>query len=490
MNEQAIPATRINVIDRPGLPNGWAILAMMVIFTQATALLMNQPAAYWLNRVYTSTSLPFGFLLAGGPLLYLGFEILYLAIVGLLLRRLNASAGFFLAAALILIHSFALYEMTQCGFYPLYKSHSRATCYAYQYLPLVVITIVFILMLIVARLPRGLVHWGKRILIFFAVLWTFFMGLGVFRAAFPPHSPWKALAPAHSPGPRTMAAIAYDSQRQRAVLFGGFSHWDGKQWVYDNSTWEWDGKDWEKVETPMAPSGRVLHAMAYDEAHAKVILYGGQNAGGNLADLWEWDGVTWHRLCPVCNPAARSSHKMIYDSGRQQIILYGGGDGKTIFAEGWTWDGQSWSYFQFESSAPALYNAPLIYDRRRERAISFMGTEWSGTWIWQASTWRKLDLSIQPPVRDEAVLVYDPLQDHSVLFGGIRNENFLFNDTWIFDGENWRKLNTPSAPPQRNRAVAFYDPVRHSVILYGGEQSGYSIHSDMWELVLPGENEP
>jgi len=490
MNEQSIPAPRLNVFGRPGLPNGFAVLVMMVIFTQATALLMNQPAAYWLNREYTLTGLPFGSLLAGGPLLYLGFEILYLAIVGLLLRRLNASAGFFLAVALVPIHSFALFKTTVCGFYPLFKSHGTAACYAYQYVPLVIITIVFILTLLVERLPDRLVHWGKRILISLAVLWIFLMGLGVFRATFPPLSPWKALAPEHSPGPRTMAAIAYDSQRQRAVLFGGISLWDGKQWVYDNSTWEWDGKDWEKIKTPLAPTGRILHAMAYDEAHAKIILYGGQNANGSLADLWEWDGLTWHRLCPVCNPAARFSHKMIFDTGRQQIILYGGGDEKTGFAEGWTWDGQSWSYLQIDSSAPAVYNAPLIYDRRREWAVSFMGREWGGTWIWEASTWRKLDPSIQPPVRDEAALVYDPVQDHSVLFGGIRNDNFLFNDTWIFDGENWRKLNTPSAPPQRNKAVAFYDPVRHSVILYGGEQPGSSIHSDMWELVLPGDNEP
>jgi hypothetical protein len=70
------------------------------------------------------------------------------------------------------------------------------------------------------------------------------------------------------------------------------TNWNEKEWVYDTSTWEWDGKDWKEIKTSVAPAGRILHAMAYDEKLGKVILYGGQNSSGNLADLWEWDGTT------------------------------------------------------------------------------------------------------------------------------------------------------------------------------------------------------
>jgi len=444
---------------------------------------MNQPAAYWLNRQYASMVLPFSFLLHNGPVAFLAIAGLYLVIAGLLLRNLRAQAGLFLAAIFGLMHSIALLQTTVCGFSTLYESHSAWGCHTYRFAPIILFFVLFTLMLLAEHLPEQWIHLSKKILIPLIGVWVLLMAYGIFRAAFPLASPWEALAPAHSPGPRSMAAIAYDTKRQRAVLFGGVTRWDGKQWVYDNSTWEWDGQDWQQMKTPLAPPGRILHAMAYDEKTGSVILYGGQNSSGNLADLWKWDGVTWHRLCPVCNPAARFGHKMIFDVGRQEIVVYGGQDGKIEFNQAWTWNGEKWDYFQFENTAPAAYNDPMVYDQDSERIISFMGSEWGGTWIWEASQWQKLHASIGPPTRSEATLAYDPINDYTVLFGGLNNSEMMFNDTWMLQGEKWLKLNTSSAPPERHRALSFYDPVRQSVILYGGEIMG-SIYSDMWELNL------
>jgi hypothetical protein len=410
--------------------------------------------------------------------------ILYGATIGWLLSRLNIRLGFPLAAVLLFIHALGLSKVTTCGFRPLYPSHSATGCYAYNYILFILPVAVFVLILLGARLPERFGRWSRRLFIPFAVIWMLLMVYGVFRAAFPPVSPWTPLAPVHSPGPRTMAAIAYDTKRQRAVLFGGITVWNGDTFVYDSSTWEWDGTDWKQIDTPVAPAGRVLHAMAYDEQRGRVVLYGGENDSGNLGDLWEWDGVTWHRLCPVCNPAARFAHRMIYDPERQEIKIYGGQDGEKSFTEGWTWNGQSWTYFQFEETTPGLYYSPLIYDNANKRVVTFMGGRWGGTWIWEGNNWLKLELTAQPPIRDESVLVHDPVEKYSVLFGGTTGYKFLFDDTWIFDGKRWSRVNTPVAPGARYRAVAFYDPVRRSVIIYGGERLG-SNYSDMWEFKLP-----
>jgi len=481
--------TLFGLFEGPGKPTGLAGMVMIIIFTHAAALLMNQPAAFWLNPQSTTIHLPFEFLLHQGPVLYLAVVIAYMVLAGLLLRRLNISAAIVLAGALVLMHSLALFRTTACGFYPLFESHSGTACFAYRYVPLLLISIVFALILLVERLPERLVYWGGKILVPFAVLWIGLMGYGMVRAAFPPNSPWKPLAPAHSPGPRTVAAIAYDSKRQRAVLFGGITGRDNDGWVYDNSTWEWDGKDWHQIQTAVAPAGRERHGMAYDEQLGKVILYGGKNASGNLADLWEWDGISWHRLCPVCNPAARFSHQMIFDTKRQSIVIYGGQDGEVGFAEAWTWSGGSWNGFRFGSAAPAIYTAPLIYDSGREQVVSFIGAEWGGTWIWKDDLWSKLDPIGQPPLREDPVFVYDPVRDHSILFGGRKNDEALFDDTWVFNGETWIQLGMPGSPPQRSKAIAFYDPTRQSVILFGGEGRG-TIYSDMWELTLPEGNQP
>jgi hypothetical protein len=488
MNGQPNPSARIPLFSQPVLPRGLAVLITLLVFTHLSTLLMNQPASYWLDAHYARTELPFSFLLAGGAWIYLGISSLYLIGIGLLLGRLNSAAGLFLGAALALPHSLGLYRTIQCGFQPIYQAHSAFGCSAHRETSIILFFLLFALFLLADRLPQGWLAWIRRIAIPLAVLWVLLMGYGVLRAALPPSSPWRPLAPKHNPGPRTMAAIAYDSQRQRAVLFGGITRWDGKAWVYDNSTWEWDGQDWQQIFPPVSPTGRARHAMAYDEGRGRVVLYGGDNASGTLADLWEWDGTTWHRMCPVCNPAARLGHKLLFNHELQQIVVYGGQDGGTGFAEAWTWDGEAWNYFPFESSAPAVYNAPMIHDPAADRTISFMGGDWGGTWIWEASTWRKLAPAFQPPLRDQAILVYDPLHDHSVLFGGVNDSATLFSDTWILTGETWEQLDVPG-PSQRHRTAAFYDPVRRSIILYGGESKG-SIYADMWELVLPGGNQP
>lgn len=489
MIEQSIPPIQEERPEKLHHPKMLATLVLFLIFSHLSALLMNQPAAYWLNAQYAYYEMPFSFLLIGGPWLFLGIAVLYLTVVSFLLRRLHGAASLVLTAALTMSHSLALYWTLSCGFHGLYEAHRAIACYSFRFVPWIVFNVIFVLILLIKHLPERLTYWGKRIGIPIAALWVLLMGYGIFQAAFPTSSAWKPIAPAHTPGPRTMTAIAYDSDRQRAVLFGGITGWDGNEWVYDNSTWEWDGQDWYEIESPVAPTGRSLHAMAYDEQRKKVILYGGEKASGALSDLWEWDGTTWHQLCPVCNPAARMGHKMFYDERLQQIVVYGGWNKDIGFPEAWTWDGKTWTYFSFESSAPATYNAPMIYDTHNERAVSFMGNTWGGTWIWKDSIWRTLDSGLQPPMRDEATLVYNPETDQIVLAGGINNSDTLYNDTWILDGETWEKLDLPSSPPQRHLAAAFYDPIRHSIILYGGEIMG-SIYNDMWELTLPEGNQP
>ena len=67
---------------------------------------------------------------------------------------------------------------------------------------------------------------------------------------------------------RTYAAMAYDSARDRLVLFGGSGL---------NDTWEFDGNGWTNV-TPANgnPEGRWRHGMAYDASRRRVVMFGGE----------------------------------------------------------------------------------------------------------------------------------------------------------------------------------------------------------------------
>jgi hypothetical protein len=44
----------------------------------------------------------------------------------------------------------------------------------------------------------------------------------------------------------------------------------------------------------VGPAGRVFPAMTFDASRERVVLFGGQVAGGaNTADTWSWDGTDW-----------------------------------------------------------------------------------------------------------------------------------------------------------------------------------------------------
>jgi hypothetical protein len=81
--------------------------------------------------------------------------------------------------------------------------------------------------------------------------------------------------------------MAYDAAHAQVVLFGG---WDAHRFLGD--TWTWDGSDWTQRTPVHSPSVRRAHAMAYDAAHARVVLFGGYG-DGFLNDAWAWDDTDW-----------------------------------------------------------------------------------------------------------------------------------------------------------------------------------------------------
>jgi ribosomal protein L37E len=120
--------------------------------------------------------------------------------------------------------------------------------------------------------------------------------------------------------------MAFDDREGEMVLFGGTdSSYLG--WVSFEDTWLWDGSVWRPARfTGTPPSGRCYHAMAYDRARERVVLYGGQSyweagwmcppCGFPYAarDTYEWDGARWKEVVPagVEAPTTLVSHAMAY----------------------------------------------------------------------------------------------------------------------------------------------------------------------------------
>jgi hypothetical protein len=128
------------------------------------------------------------------------------------------------------------------------------------------------------------------------------------------------------PGARWDHALAYDSLRKVVVLFfGALAGAD-----YKSNIWEWDGAagTWaERIPTSGAPSGRNCPAMAYDEKAARTVLVGGLSGIGRTMDeVWEWDGdsSTWTNLGSAAPMPSRNYHAMAFDAARGKAMVFGG----------------------------------------------------------------------------------------------------------------------------------------------------------------------
>src|SRR5439155_1602023 len=127
-----------------------------------------------------------------------------------------------------------------------------------------------------------------------------------------------------APMRRQGSGMAYDSHADRVVLFGGYNEagsFSDDTWTYDFNT-----NTWANMEPAAGPLARRLPAMAYDSDSDRVILFGGYGWGGNYDDTWAYDFNTnnWPNLNPVSKLPTRLYHAMAYDSQSDRVILVGG----------------------------------------------------------------------------------------------------------------------------------------------------------------------
>ncbi|MBL8895998.1 MAG: hypothetical protein JNM84_00140 [Planctomycetes bacterium] len=288
-------------------------------------------------------------------------------------------------------------------------------------------------------------------------------------------STWSQHLPATSPTPRISQALAFDSARGRALLFGGLA---GGNALAD--AWEWDGTNWSAV-SPTGVPARFSAALAYDTRRSRLLLFSGSSTTTyeTFGDLWQSTG-TWSRIHGALAPGPRHSASVVYDSNRGRLIVHGG-SGTGTYDDLWELDGVSWNEIARAVRPSARARAAMVFDTRRNRAVLF-GGELPGpsneTWEWTGTTWIRALTSRSPLARFDHAMAYDEARGTTVLFGGIGTS--VLGDTWTFDGVNWTQRTTPVAPSVRaNHALAF-DAHRGEVVLFGGGGQGGQLLSDTW----------
>jgi photosystem II stability/assembly factor-like uncharacterized protein len=282
---------------------------------------------------------------------------------------------------------------------------------------------------------------------------------------------WKLVAPTTSPPAIGAHAMAYDSARQRTVLYGGL----GMPRIYSD-TWEYDGKTWTKMKPRTIPAFAFGHSMAYDSVRRRTVMVGRFN--GSM-ETFDWDGVNWTQIKTKNAPAARTGQLMVYDSVRQRVVLYGGQANVTHFKDTWEFDGTNWKSIKTLTNPGYRARFGMAYDSNRRRTVVFGGNyqPWD-TWEWDGVQWTRIRRTKAPWARVLHAMAYDSARQRVLLFGG--NHAVLANDLWEWDGNTWTELKPKTVPQSHANHAMVYDSVRQRLVVFGGTDANGNL-SDTWE---------
>lgn len=289
------------------------------------------------------------------------------------------------------------------------------------------------------------------------------------------------------PPARSDHAIVFDTTRNELMTFGGIdttSELSRDTWVIADGD-----RAWTERKPAVSPTGRWGIAMAFDSARAEAVLFGGSTGALPSDETWTWSGAAWTQRAPASAPSSRRFHAMVFDAARSEVVLFGG-VGFAIEAgtlnnfdldDTWAWNGAAWALKPTAVAPSKRHNHAMAFDTVRQEVVLFGGavgvigpeTRLQDTWIWNGSVWAQRTPASRPSSRSLHSLTFDPVRNETVLFGGRSGtNNSAMNDTWGWNGTSWtqRKAHNPlsAAPPPLVAHAAGFDPVRGRVVVFAG----------------------
>lgn len=233
---------------------------------------------------------------------------------------------------------------------------------------------------------------------------------------------------------------------------------------------------WREESATSRPKWRQNHALTYDAARGRVVLFGGYDRclGGppeTFGDTWEWDGTRWYQASTTTtSPLERSNHAIAYDPISRRVVLFGG-SGEYVDGSTWEWDGTTWSVAASEAeSPPARVGHAMAYDPVSRRVLLFGGHTSSDTWEWDGSRkkWQNVTPALSPAARSNAGMVFHPKLGRVLLHGGQASAGFTpLSDMWQWDGvtRSWTPVSMTGSAPSGNASQLAYDATRDTLVL-------------------------
>lgn len=306
---------------------------------------------------------------------------------------------------------------------------------------------------------------------------------------------WVLVESESRPAPRYDHAMAYDHARQRVVLFGGDTYTN-----HQNDTWEFDGENWINVTPPDSPPPRCRHSMAYDPVRGRVVLFGGYSHAGQLGDTWEFDGTSWMEMTLPVSPTPRSDHALSYDEHSTQIVLFGGESSTGLLSDTWTYNGVTWRLMDDIPVSPGPRRShALAYDQTRQRVLLFGGIPddlsplpdaLDDLWAWDGELWTKLS-GVSPPGAASGTAAYDETRQRLILLarGEPQDDHAT---TFEFDGEEWWEAHYVQRPPpwREGHTLTFLAQANRVVLFGGNARNDTCLYDGVDWFDVPAESAP
>jgi RHS repeat-associated protein len=275
--------------------------------------------------------------------------------------------------------------------------------------------------------------------------------------------------------------------------------------VYFGAALDPTGQEWLRQCPAMAgPSARFGSASAYDDTSDRLMVFGGQAAGGDVAEVWVLENATglggpprWTHLTPSGGPSARQRAAAAYDPSSNRLIVVGGCENgcTTARADAWVLTNANGSggaplWIALPDAPGSRFGHAGAYDPAQRRLMVFGGSSGSSLhadlWILSDATgmgtpaWATLGVAPGPSAREGASAAYDPLSNRLLVFGGREATGSVSGETWELSNANgvgaasaWSLMATSGAPPApRWGHASFYDAAVRRLVVFGGTGAG------------------
>jgi hypothetical protein len=146
---------------------------------------------------------------------------------------------------------------------------------------------------------------------------------------------WSDVSPATGrPIERCLTRGVWDLNTGRFLMFGGQT--DSAPFLGD--TWQWVDAGWSEIVADNTPSARNLYSMVFDGERGRALLCGGRAEDGPKNDVWVFESAANAWLPLVTSgeaPSPRSGHDAVWLPGRRAMLLFGGEDASGELSDLW-----------------------------------------------------------------------------------------------------------------------------------------------------------